>query len=74
MAELLAAVPWWLWLAGLFVLGVGYFMERLVGELRLIRRELAGLNEQLAEAEAAREAERVDARHRTRAVGEILSR
>jgi len=64
MADLLPAVPWWFWSAVLIVLGIGYFVERLVGELRAIRRQLEALTEQLAEAEAGREAERAHARTR----------
>ncbi len=46
------------WSAVLIASGVGYFVQRVVGELRAIRRQLEELTEQLAEAEAGREAER----------------
>jgi uncharacterized membrane protein len=56
----------WLWAVLLLVLGVGFFVERLVGELQALRQQLDALTEQLADAEATRQAERLESRARAK--------
>ena len=45
---LLSVIPWWLWSVALLVLGLGFFLERLVGELRAIRERLEDITDELA--------------------------